>query len=261
MDDRYSTKNLLVLRKLTRAVADHLRQQMREYLGTLAFLLRPRNLLGEFIQGGAKDSVPGADKAFRELQSLYAAIAVNKPFNLAPELAAPIEIMSVAPEITPYDYMHVAKTDKDNKPVAITCPLIWMLSYAGFSPRRLRELLADRARAADQLQEFIVHTLIMHQMITRQTVLTRMMNGLHFPITSVKRDEFFGLPIPYINCAVTTLRPPDAVIIESTEIAGTGVFEEVVNLEEIAQLRNPFKERLIEIVRSHGEDLMPKPGG
>jgi len=258
MDDRYSTRKLLVLRKLTRAIADHLRAQVREYLGTLSHLLRPRNVLGQFIQGGEKDNVPGADKAFKELQQMYATVAGNKPFNLAPELTSPIEIVSSALETSPVEYAHTAKSDKDSKSVAMTCPFIWVLSYAGFAPRRLRELFADRTRTGDQIQEFIIHALVMHLMISRMTSVTRMMNALHFPITSVRRDEFYGLPIPYVNSTVTTVRPPDAVIIESTEIAGTDAFEEVINLDEVTQLRDPFKERLIQIVKSHGDDLLPQ---
>ena len=42
MDGRDSTQSLLVLRKLTRAIADVVRVQMTEYLATLAPLLRPK---------------------------------------------------------------------------------------------------------------------------------------------------------------------------------------------------------------------------
>lgn len=44
---------------------------------------------------------------------------------------------------------------------------------------------------------------------------------------------------------------------ESSEMSGTDVFEEIVNLEEIAKARDPFYERVLEIVREHGEDLLP----
>jgi hypothetical protein len=256
MDERYSTKNLLVLRKLTRAVADFLRGQMRDYLATLSHLLRPRNVLGEFIQSSSKETVVGADKAFKELQKQYEAIAETKPFNLDKELTPPIEIVSSALETTPLEYAHVAKTDKESKPVTITCPFTWVLSYSGYGPRRLREILADRVRTGDHVKEFVLHALVMHLLLTRQVGLNRIMQALRFPITSARREEYHGLPIPFINAAIPTVRPPDEVIIESTEISGTDVFEEVINLDEVAALRDPFKEQLMELVRNHGGDVL-----
>jgi hypothetical protein len=56
MDGRDSIQSLLILRKLTRAIAEAVRQQMTEYLATLAPLLRPPTVLGDYIQGGAKEA-------------------------------------------------------------------------------------------------------------------------------------------------------------------------------------------------------------
>ena len=47
------------------------------------------------------------------------------------------------------------------------------------------------------------------------------------------------------------------MIIESTEISGTPVFEEVVDLDALANMVDPVKKQLVELVRSHGEDLLP----
>ena len=50
MNGRDSIQSLLALRKLTRAITDAVRAQMTEYLTTLTPLLRPKALLGEYIQ-------------------------------------------------------------------------------------------------------------------------------------------------------------------------------------------------------------------
>ena len=55
MNGRDSLESLLVLRKLTRAIAEAVRAQMTEYLTTLAPLLWPRMVLGDYIQGGSKE--------------------------------------------------------------------------------------------------------------------------------------------------------------------------------------------------------------
>ena len=56
MSGRDSTQSLLVLRKLTRAIADSVRTQMTEYLATLAPLLRPKMVLGDYVEDGSKES-------------------------------------------------------------------------------------------------------------------------------------------------------------------------------------------------------------
>src|SRR6478672_3867169 len=103
MDGRDSTHSLLVLRKLTRAIADVARVQMTEYLATLAPLLRPTMVLGDYIEGGAKESTRRADKAFKELQGLHETMAGTKPYNLPRELTLPLRFSMTALEITPVD--------------------------------------------------------------------------------------------------------------------------------------------------------------
>ena len=71
MDGRDSVQSLLVLRKLTRAITDVVRVQMTEYLKTLSPLLRPKAILGDYVQGGPKEPTRKADKAFSDLQALY----------------------------------------------------------------------------------------------------------------------------------------------------------------------------------------------
>src|SRR4051794_10665743 len=108
MDEVYSTRRLLALRKLTRAIADSLRGTLKDYLSTLAPLFRPAAILGGFVEGGAKESAPGADKALAELQTLYQAIAGSKPYGLRKELKPPLELASTSLDLdlTPLEYAH-----------------------------------------------------------------------------------------------------------------------------------------------------------
>ncbi|HEX8203101.1 MAG TPA: hypothetical protein VF590_21670, partial [Isosphaeraceae bacterium] len=192
MDDGYSIKKLLVLRKLTRAVADLLHGQMREYLATLTPLLRPRAVLGHLVEGGGKETVHGADKALAELQTLYETISASKPFNLRKELKQPLEVAGTSLETTPLEYAYVAQAEGTTKTVTITSPLKWVLSYAGlapgrlvtvgFTPRRLREILADRGLSKDELHQFLVHGLVLHVVASRQVGVARILDALHFPL-------------------------------------------------------------------------------
>lgn len=256
MDDRFSTKNLLVLRKLTRTIADLLRNQVRDYLATLAVLLRPKSVLGEFVEAN-QEFVKGADQAFKEVVNLYETVAGGKPFNLPKELQPPLEVLSSVPEITPLEYAHSAQMNGETKTVTVTSPLKWVLTYSGFAPKRLREILATRA-PGKEVQHFVLHTLMMHVVLGRAAGMKKILEALHFPITTGRLPGFGELPITFLTSEVATLLPPDTVIIESTEISGMDVFEEVVNLDDIIQLDDPLKQRLIEVVKSQGADLLPR---
>jgi hypothetical protein len=255
MEENYDVQRLLVLRKLTRAIADLLRGQMKDYLSTLAPLLRPRVVLGDYVQSSTRETSKIADTAFKELQGLYETVARAAPFNLAGELKPPVEIISTALEMTPMEYSYEATTERDSKTVTVVSPLKWMLTYSGFAPGRLKEILRDRGRAGEEVQRFVLHYLVMRIVMMKQTGVTDILDALHFPVSSGTEAEFGQLPITYISSSISTTRPPDSVIIESTEISGMDVFEEVVRLDDIAKLRDPLKQRLTEMVQSYGEKL------
>jgi hypothetical protein len=256
-DARYDTKRLLLLRKTTRVVADFLRGQVKDYLATLAPLLRPKAVLGDYAGVPARENVAGADKAFKELQSAYEAVAGSKLYRLPRELTSPVSIQSTAPELTPWDYAHPAKAGLESKTVTVTSPCQWVFTYAGFTPVRLRELLAARDRAGDELQQCVVHALMLHVVLSRQAGVTRLLEALRYPVRTVRREEFGELPLTCVSSVVCTLRPPDDVIIESTEVSGMNAFEELIDVDQVVALRDPLRERLIELVKSQGVDLLP----
>lgn len=249
-DERYSIDKMLVLRKLTRAVADLLRGQLKDYLSTLAFLLRPKSVLGDFVDG-SKETYQGQQSAFQEFETAYLAVANKRPFNLPKELTPPLEVVSGSPEITPLEYVHTAKTDRDSKTVTITAPLRWTLTYTGFGPKRLQTLLGGRT-VSNEVREYVLHTLMMHVVMARQPGLAKILEGLHFPVSTARLPGCGELPFTFLTASVPTVRPPDEVIIQSTEISGSDAFEEVVNLDELAALKDPFRERLMELVKSQG---------
>ncbi len=255
MEEHYSLQRLLTLRKLTRSITELLRGQMKEYLATVAPLLRPRNVLGEYVKSSTRETVPGANVAFKELQNLYEAVASNKPFLLSKELDSSIDILNTTIEITPMEYLHEAATASQTKKITVTSPLKNILTYTGYGPTKLRELLADRYRTPEKVQEFIVHYLALHVAINRQSGISQMFAALHFPISTIKLPEFGELPITCIASTISTLRPPDDVLIESTEFSGLDAFEEVVNLADIMNLRDELKEQLVDLAKGQGENL------
>ena len=256
MNGRDNTQSLLALRKLTRAITDAVRVQMTAYLKTLTPLLRPKAVLGEYIQGGAKESSRKADKAFADLQALYDTVAVAKPYNLPRELTHPLSFTSVGLEITPLDYVHVAQSGSDTRKIRVRCPLTWVLTYTDFPPTRLQELLDTKGRGVDELQRFVLSYLVMHLMTTSEPGLMQVFDALHFPLTTSKSPQFGELPITRVGIGISTRRPSDAVVIESAELTGMDAFEEVIDVEGIAGLGDPLKERLLEIARQQAPELV-----
>jgi hypothetical protein len=255
MNGRDSIQSLLALRKLTRAITDVVRVQMTEYLRTLTPLMRPKAILGEYIQGGPKESSRKADKAFKDLQALYEVVAGTRPFNLPRELTPPLTFPALGLEITPLDYTHQIQVGGDTRRITVRCPLTWVLTYTDFPPNRLQELLATKARSIDEVQRFVLSYLIIHLATTNEPGLMQVFNALHFPLTTSKSREFGELPITRIGIDITTTRPADPVILESAELTGMDAFEELVNVEEIATLKDPLKQRLLEITREQAPEL------
>jgi len=254
MDSRDSVKSLLVLRKLTRAIAEAARSQLTEYLTTLTPLLQPQGVLGDYVQGTQKEPVLKAEQAFKDLKALYEAAAPAKPLNLRRELSPPFSFSNLMLEITPVDYVHVAETESGPRKITVRSPLSWTLTYGGFSPKRLQEVLDQNVRG-DELQRFILSYVIINVVTKYRPGVTKICEGLHFPITTTTIPEFGELPITRIGVGISTHRPSDAVVVESAELTGMDTFEEVVNVDDVARVPDPFKERLMEIASRHVPEL------
>jgi hypothetical protein len=243
-DEPFTTQRVLALRKITRTVADLMRGELREYLTTLAPLFRPRAVLGHYVESGFKEPVKGADAVFKEFQALFHSLAIAKPYSLPQEeLRAPIEIISSVVEITPVEYAHVIQTERQTKTLTVTKPLQWILNYSGFSARRLQDLLADRNRSQNDVRAFLLHYLSLHFVASRQAGLAKILDALHFSLSTGRLPGCGELPITYVSALATTL-PPDALVLESTELSGRDVFEELVPENALAE----WKDRLRELV-------------
>jgi len=251
MDGRDSIQSLLVRRKLTRAIADLARAQMLEYLAVLAPLLRPRMVLGDFIHGSTKEGAPRAEKAYKELQASYAAVAPARPFHLAGELTPPLNFAGHGLDITPVDYPHVIGSGSDERTIMVRSPLLWSLTYSGYAPTRLPELLATRTRASDALQQFVLSHLLLRVVIDNTPGLASLCEAVHFPLTTTTTPATGTLPVTRMGLAVGTALPPDDVILETAALTGMDAFEEIINLEDLQSLGDPFRDRIYAVARQH----------
>jgi hypothetical protein len=250
-----SITSLLVRRKLTRAIAEIVREHVSAYLATLTPLLQPQTVFGDYIQGVAKQPSRKADQALKELQALYDAVAPKQPLNLRRELSPPFDFANQTLEITPVDYTHSTRSGAGAKNIQVRCPLTWTLTYGGFAPPRLQEVLDQKVRG-DELQRFILSYVLINLVTTHRPGVTQILDALHVHVSTATAPEFGDLPLTRIGVGISTERPPDAVVAESAELTGIDAFEEVINVEDIARLRDPFRERLVDVVRQQAPELV-----
>jgi hypothetical protein len=183
-------------------------------------------------------------------------VAGTKPFNLPRELSPPLNFPALALEITPLDYVHVVQSDGAARKITVRCPLTWVLTYQDFPPNRLQELLDTKARSVDETQRFILSYLIINLITTNEPGIVQVFDSLHFPLTTSKSREFGELPVTRIGIGISTTRPSDAVLLESAELTGMDAFEELVNVEDLTRLRDPLRERLLEVARQQAPELV-----
>jgi hypothetical protein len=117
-------------------------------------------------------------------------------------------------------------------------------------------IAGQRATVGKELRQCVLHYLVMHVTLARRPEIVRIFEALRFPISTGKLDAFGKLPVTYVECAVPAIRPPDDIIIQSTEISGSPAFEEVASVEGILHLRDPLKERLVRLIQEHGGQLL-----
>ncbi len=258
MDQPFDTARLLKLRKVTRAISEVLEKELKDHLTTLSSLIQPRKVLGRHLAGSTKQAVRGEAEAFEELRSIYRSLAETKPFKLPADIESPLDVINASLEITRAEFAYVAETERESRTITLTPPLKWVLSFSGFGPQRLGRLIStQKTSTGHELQQCVLHYLTLHVTLSKLPGTTRVLAGLRFPVTTGQTDEFGKLPITFIECAVPTMRPPDEIIIQSTEISGTPAFEEVVDVDGIVNLQDPLQKRLLELVQQYGGGLLP----
>src|SRR5690242_6535052 len=113
------------LHSLTNEVAKICRDRLRTYLNALAPLFRPRRMLGNSMDGAAKETVPGADQNLAELREIYFK-ACGRPFDLRKELAVPLESMASQIQLYEWEYLYDIRGGRELKTITVVSPLTWV---------------------------------------------------------------------------------------------------------------------------------------
>lgn len=257
MSQQTDLSKLLRMRKVTRTVEEHFRNQLSAHLVSLQPLFKPTNVLGEYIRNSPKQTLKVADASLKELRTLFARIGRVQPFRFEDEIKPPIDVFGSAVEITPITYDYRPVESAEAQVIRVTSPLKWVLSYKGLGPSRLQELLVSQSGTARlELQACLLHYLVLHIILSQAPGVTQILRALRFEVSTDFIEALGGLPVTNIAAPVRTILPNDEAIIQSTELSGASTFEEIVDIESIADLRDPVKETLLDLVRSFGDDLL-----
>jgi len=244
-----SFEQLASARKSTQAVSDFLEKRLLGYLDTLRSLLLPERILGKLA--GSKFEVPGADKTLTELQESYRRLP-GKPFDFPKEFETDwLSEVGVKLDLQRWEYSREISTDSGKRTVTFTSPTRWILSYGpGFSVVQAIQAFSRRQdrRGTDQLRQFVVNMLVINSLIARSSNLTSLIGELRYNIHPETHPGLPGLPVVAVQSQVSTFVPPESVIAAATELSGIDAFIELIDLEAIRQLSDPFKERIAQLI-------------
>ncbi|MBW2107498.1 MAG: hypothetical protein JRI36_02365 [Deltaproteobacteria bacterium] len=237
-------QEFLQLRKATEKIADALEKRLKNHLSVLRPLFVPRKLFGSYIKSSSMQDVPGADKAFAELQEHYAAVC-GGPFELPKKLPAPLAPISNHLEGTPLQYtLHGGANDKETK---ITCPTKWVLSYRSECPlTRLHAMISGKeTRQPEDMRQALIDHLAIVVFLEHYPALTSLFEDLRYHVETRELPEFGGLPVIILKAPVQTFLPPDDFIQQVTQLSGIPAFQEIVEQEALKDIPDPLREDLI----------------
>ena len=251
-DETPSISELAERRVRTEAVSGWIRQRLEQHLEILRPAFDPRRLLGRHAgSSAARDDVRGADAAMAQLSEHFRAVC-GSPFTLRNEL--PPEVVAGIDrrlELYPFEYPHVASDGREPKTIRITSPLRWVLSYASdYTLAQIdRALAKQEERRESDLRQFVVNALVMSAMLEKFPPLRQILGDLRFEISTATRDGLGKLPLVTISSHLPSVRPPDDVMLQITGFSGVAAFIEVIERDPLANLRDPLREELEQLLR------------
>ncbi len=256
MSTEINIDNLIKLRKLTQIVSEHLGNKIQQHLQTLKPLFNPSIVFGQYINGQTKASVATAGNDFAKLKADFDSLRRSKPYLKLTELGNQLDVFGSSVEINPYKYQHIAKRDGQENRITITSPMKWVISYKNLGIGVLDNLVGgQKIDGGVDLQECVLHYLVLNAVI-RNTGLKDLLEDLQFPTKITEQSKYGNLPILSLSCPVSTKLPNDDILIDTTEISGTAAFEEVIDIDSISSMEDPFKNHLLEIVNRYDAQLL-----
>lgn len=232
------------LREVSQRISDHLKKQLTSYLGTLTPLFAPRRVLGEFMESAFREKVPGADRAFAEIEERFKALT-RDAFGQAAKLGTPVPNIKNELEASPWQYIY--EVGGKGPRVTVSSPVAWVLSYKG--PYNLEDLVAQRLAGetidSQAVKGLLLRSLTMWKLMELTPDLPPLFEALRFPVTVETSAVSGELPHVVIRSAVPAFRPQDEIVQTVTQLSGVPLFEELIDVDALAALPDPFRDQVL----------------
>lgn len=242
---------LLRFRGITKTVGGVLRAKLQSHLQTMAPLFRPKRLLGAAISGPSTESPPDAERNLAELRTRYERVAPK--CGLPRGLESPLPSIRVELTIHPWETPVTIASPHGPHRIRMASPTQWLLAYAGtYEPMQILESARVRSdRAEPGLREFVLNALVLDLLLERLPGLRDLLGALRFPPEIVPVPELGDLGVVRLGSPVPSVRPKDELVLEAAELSGFPTFEEIVDVDAVRQIGDPFREQLVAGLREH----------
>ena len=250
------TVKLLDLHTLTKSAAQGAQRILKVQVDALAPLFRPRRLLGDVIDGFGNEAVSNTERNWADLQDLYRRAAIN-PFDLRPELRAPVESIGTQFHFSEWQYIHSIHTSDGWEAIRVNTPLTWILSYASpYSLSNLRDVVSGSAqRDNEAVRSFVLRACVMHEMFRKYPAITELLAALRYKVEVKTSPQLGELPLVTISAPIRTFRPADELVAMASGLAGGNTFSEVLDLESVRTLSDPVRDDIMGLLQKHKIEL------
>ncbi|MEM9744247.1 MAG: hypothetical protein AAF918_16300 [Pseudomonadota bacterium] len=230
------------LRGVSQSISRHLRTRLERYLNTLPALFAPRKILGEYLQSASDGRVAGAEAHYKHIAQQFESIA-KSALGVKSKLGSPLPAINGNLVLSPWQYRHTLAGTEDL--VIVSSPVQWILHYQ--SDYAALDFMQDILRqdvSQDGAKQFLINALTIARLLESSEVLQQLLADLRFPVTIQETEWIPGLPLVLIGCELPLVRPEDDVIAKVTSLSGQPNFEELVDVEQLPSLADPFMEEL-----------------
>jgi hypothetical protein len=237
-------QQFMQLRQATQKIGSHLEKRLKLHTEILKPLFSPRKLLGNYIQSASNEEVLGSEKAFSSLQERYSAVC-EKPFGLPRKLSPPLSPIATQLECSPFQYDLVVPGSQD-KPTVITSPVRWILFFkCECDSNQLRDMVrGEKSRQPDEIKKSLISHLTMAVMLDRFPNLVELLTDLRYIVEIHRFDELGGLQAVMLKAPLEAFLPSNEFILQTTQLSGIRAFQEIIDPEAVANLRDPLKQAL-----------------
>lgn len=244
-----SIDQLAALREKTEAVSDWLRERLAGHLQTLQVALSPRWLLGKHTRAGAKDDIPGADRAAAEVRERYGQY-YGAPLLLPKEMPeGPVSIDGRL-DLYPWEYTQTLGGE-EGREITMTTPDRWVVNYrSGYSLAQLRKAVsARRGLRPEDAQQFVINAITLGLVFERNPGFRQILTDLRYEVRFEPADGLGKLPLVSIASCLPSFKPQDDLILSATRFSGVPAFIELIDLDATGRLEDPLCSKISEITR------------